>query len=425
MSTYRASRAPVVAGALVAAFSLMIGFALKDQCTRHNWDGFQYRSSCYNDVFSLYYFRGLQHRVFPYIHGDGVLENEKDQNGNQIEIGDLEYPVVTGYYVGAIAAIVRDGKAFFRANVAGLALFGLGAVALTTLLARDRRRIGYFALAPSLMLYAFHNWDLLALFFLCAGLVAFRARRDTGAGVLLGIGAAAKVFPGLILPALALHRWREQRRVPWMMVLAAAGSFAAVNLPVLLANWVGWAFPWKFQSTRFPNFETSWYMIYRHLQSVGGGFWATTYPKLTSYLAVALFAAGAIALLRAEARRDSSGPHATAFGLLLIFLLSGKVYSPQYALWVLPFFVLVKMPWYSFAAFAITDAAAWFAVSAYFLAAPPLSAGDPSLRLTLLEIAVWVRYAVLVWLLWLTRRAPENVAIPEVESGYASSVATA
>jgi uncharacterized membrane protein len=398
---------------VAGAVTLISGFRLKDRCTDHNWDGFQYRTSCYNDVYALYSFRGLAEQPVPYVHGDGILDNEKDPNGHQIEIGDLEYPVLTGYFIAVVAEIAHNGGQFFHETVALLAILGLVAIAATFPLVRDRRRLFFFALAPSLLLYAFHNWDLLAVALMSLGLLAFWKGADVWAGVALGAGAAAKVFPGLIVPALMLARARERPRRSLALLLSSAAAFVALNLPILLINPTGWAFPWRFQSTRFPNFETSWYMVYRHLASHLGTFWSQHYASLTGWLAGGLFVLGAGLLLFAESRREEVRPYRTALGILLIWLLTAKVYSPQYALWVLPFFALVEIPWYGFAAFAITDAAVWVAVSAFFLAAPPLNAGDPAIRLWLLEAAVYARYAVLIWLIWLTRRARDNVISPD------------
>lgn len=408
-------RSRTIALAFVAgAVMLSAGFAVKNLCTTHAWDGFQYRSSCYNDIFSLYSFRGLDKEPIPYIHGSGELDDELNERGESVERGDLEYPAGTGLLIAAVALATSNGVAFFQAtSIALTALAGI-ALASLSLIAADPRRLFLFALAPTLGLYAFHNWDLLAVAALCGALALFARRRDTWAGVALGLGAASKVFPGIVLPVLVIARYRETRKVPWSMIGGSAAVFVAVNLPFLLINAKGWFLPWDFQSTRFPNFETHWFMIYRHLGAgSGSGFWWDVYPRLTSILSLALFGIGAVLLLRAEARRERFRPYVAAFGLMLLFLLTGKIYSPQFALWLLPFFVMVRVPLRAFVAFVVTDAAAWAAVSYFFLDS------DSAARMNLLELAVWVRYLVLAWILWLSRSADDN----SLESAAASAMA--
>jgi uncharacterized membrane protein len=416
----RARSAALVLTLGACAVALLIGYNLKDLCTRHVWDGYQYRTLCYNDVFSLYTFRGLHAQPFPYIHGDGLFENEKNPDGSQVEQGDLEYPVLTGVLIGVVAEVTHDGATFFRVTSAILAVFALLSVALVWRMVRVQWRLFFFAVAPSLVLYAFHNWDLLAVFLMCGGLVAFHRRADGLAGIWLGLGAAAKVFPGLIVPALVLARRRETGKITGRMIGAAAVSFVAVNLPFAIINRTGWWAPWKFQSTRFPNFETSWYNIYRHLASHFGNFWANTYPGLTSYASAGLFLVGIAWLLRAESKRAQFRPYATSFGILLIWLLTAKVYSPQYALWLLPFFALVEIPWTGFVAFSVTDLAVWVAVTAFFLSFPPTGRGNMGTMASILESMVYVRYAGLILLLWMTRRARDNVLDPDAPGSSAS-----
>ncbi|HEV2686831.1 MAG TPA: glycosyltransferase 87 family protein, partial [Actinomycetota bacterium] len=259
-------------------------------------------------------------------------------------------------------------------------------------------------------------------FLMCVGLRAFHHRADGWTGTALGLGAAAKVFPGLIVPALVLARRRETGKISWRMIGTAIGSFVVVNIPFVIIDRAGWWAPWKFQSTRFPNYETSWYNVFRHLASHFGSFWRDTYPGLTSDLSAALFVAGAVWLLWAESRRARIRPYATSFGILLIWLLAAKVYSPQYALWLLPFFALVEIPWWGFAGFAITDAAVWVTVSWFFLSFRPFGRGNVDTMAWILEAMVYARYAVLFLLLWLSRRADENVlevaaAAPEPSAG--------
>jgi len=422
-SNGKRTRSVMLVFTLVAcAIALIAGYNVKDLCTRHPWDGYQYRTLCYNDVFALYTFRGLDVRPFPYIHGDGIFDNERRADGSQVEQGDLEYPALTGVLIGVVAEVTHDGITFFRATSVVLAVFALLSLALLWRITRVQWRLFLFALAPSLVLYAFHNWDLLAVFLMCAGLVAFQRRADGLTGLALGLGAAAKVFPGLIVPALALARRRETGKIPGRMIVASVVSFAAVNVPFAIINRTGWWAPWKFQSTRFPNFETSWYNVYRHLASHFGNFWNNTYPGLTSYASAGLFLAGLSWVLWSESRRAHFRPYATSFGILLIWLLTAKVYSPQYALWLLPFFVLVEIPWGGFLAFTVTDAAVWVAVSAFFLSYPPVGRGNTSQLAWILEATVYARYAVLLVLLLLSRRAKENVveAVPESPTPPAS-----
>lgn len=405
----RTTAASLVLALAACGIALIIGYNAKDLCTRHQWDGYQYRTLCYNDIFALYTFRHLDEKPFPYIHGDGKFDNDVLKNGTTGEAGDLEYPVLTGVLVGVVAEVTHNGVAFFHVTAVILAVFALISLALMWPMLRDTRRIFYFALAPSLALYSFHNWDLLAVFLMCIGLHAFRQRADGLAGTALGLGAAAKVFPGLIVPAFVMARRRETGKMSWRLMGTAVGSFIVVNIPFAIINRAGWWAPWKFQSTRFPNYETSWFNIFRHLASHFGSFWRDTYPGLTSDLSAALFVGGALLLLWSESKRARVRPYATSFGILLIWLLAAKVYSPQYALWVLPFFALVSIPWWGFAAFAITDAAVWVTVSWFFLSFPPVGRGNENTLAWILEAMVYARYAVLLLLLWLSRRADENV----------------
>lgn len=429
------SRAATVAVVMLVCFTaLAFGFGIKDLCTRHQWDGYQYRTSCYNDIYALFFFRGVNmhdettvvggrtvtERVqhFPYVDGDGKLNDAQPD-------GDLEYPVGTGYYIGAIARAASDnGQEFFRLNALGLALCALLTALLLLLLAERPWRVLYFAGAPSLVLYAFHNWDLLAVVMMVAGVYAFARGADGWAGVWLGAGTATKLFPGFLLIAFVYARWRNREGKPRRMIASAVGVFALFNLPVMLINFRGWMTPWTFQSTRFPNFETHWYMLYRHLGALASqDFWFGPFAKLSSVAGGLLFLLGAALLVRADARGGRVRPYAMSFGLLVVFLLTNKVFSPQYVLWILPFFALLEIPWYAFAAFAVTEAAVWFAISGYFIADLAVQhaqqGGIPSVVasatahaahvLTIVEVFTYLRYAVLVWLLWLSMRVPERV----------------
>ena len=381
-----------------AAVGLTAGFLLKLPCASGDWsDGRQYRRLCYSDIVPLYGPRGLAEDRFPYL--DSTEETRRAEQ-------DVEYPAGTGLYLGAVAKTTSTLVSFVHANEIGLALMGLGAVAVLAAMALDPRRVLLFALGPALVLYAFHNWDLLAVGLSTFALYAFWRGKDGWAGLLLGVAAATKLYPAFLLPALGLSVWRRDGRVPWRMAGTFALGAALLNVPLMMANFDGWRYPWDFQSRRAANFETSWYMLYRHF--TGDWFFDSLFVNVLSGGA---FVVGTAVLVAREARRERVRPYALGFGILVLFLLTAKVFSPQYALWLLPFFALLRLPIWSYIAFAITDAAVWVAVAAYFLALQ-YGTGSATFRLDVLEVMVWVRYLVLAILLVLSRRTEELVAEP-------------
>jgi uncharacterized membrane protein len=384
----------------VAAAGLAAGYSLKAQCNNRTWDGVQYRRSCYNDVTPLYFFRHLNEKRFPYLDSTSA---------SRIAQQDLEYPVGTGLYVGVIARMTSTATSFFNANAVGLVIMGLAAACALAAMALDPKRVLLYALGPAVVLYGFHNWDLLAVGMATLALYAYWRGSNLWAGVLLGLGAATKLYPAFLLPALALGAWRRDRKVPWSMGAAFIAAAAALNVPVMLANFPGWKYPWDFQAMRTANFETSWFMIHRDF----GGAWFYR-SSVVNLLSGGLFVAGAAVLLAIEAGRARVRPYALGFATLVWFLCTAKVFSPQYALWLLPFFALLRMPWWSYVAFAITDAAVWFSVSGYFLAVQYHS-GDPRWRLgVVLQVAVWARYLALLMLLVVSMFVDEAVREPEL-----------
>ena len=52
--------------------------------------------------------------------------------------------------------------------------------------------------------------------------------------------------------------------------------------------------------------------------------------------------------------------------MLLAFVLLGKVFSPQYALWLLPFFALVRLRWGWWAAFVAVDVTLYFGLFRWY-----------------------------------------------------------
>jgi uncharacterized membrane protein len=91
------------------------------------------------------------------------------------------------------------------------------------------------ALAPAMVFHAFTNWDLLAVAFAAGGLLAWSRRAPRLAGLLLGLGAATKLYPILLLVPLGLLCLRAGRLRTWASTaLWSVSTLLLVNLPVYL-----------------------------------------------------------------------------------------------------------------------------------------------------------------------------------------------
>jgi len=314
---------------------LAAGFWLKAPCASHAWGGgFEYRRLCYNDLQPLYYARGIADGKLPY----------RDV--------DVEYPVVTGTFAWAAGRLERalggagDGD-YFRLSALLLAPFAL---AITLALRRRvaAARLLWWALGPPLLLYAFANWDLLAVAGAAGGLIALDEDRPALAGGALAFGASAKLFPLFFLPSAVASRWAAgDRRGAARVAIAFAAVACALNLPWLAISARGWLATWRFHARRYPDFGTLWYWIGRAGAALHPSpYWEpgqSGFRELAGALGLALFAAAA-AWLVARGWRRKLPVAATALAVLCAFLLAATVHSPQYALWLLPVVVLADVP---------------------------------------------------------------------------------
>jgi uncharacterized membrane protein len=340
---------------VVCVIFLFGGYTLKARCLGH-FNERSYKDLCYNDIQPLYGLRlfrtvgGEQQRTFPYIHGQLV--------GGDLRGGAIEYPVLTGLFMWVSSAPVHDADQWFRISALLLAPFALLTAFLLTEMAG--RRALLWAAAPALVLYSFHNWDLLVVAASVTGIWLWWKRRPGWAGVLFGIGAALKMYPILFLAPLVLDRIHARDK-KGALVAGGAGlaTVVAVNLPFALANWDGWIATYLFHERRGPNFDSIW--------NLGWPNWTPEHFNLVSGVLTASFFLACLVGGYAIARRRNVYPFVQVCGALLAtFLLWNKVHSPQYTLWLLPFFVLLNVSIVWWVAYAIADLAVYVGVFRFF-----------------------------------------------------------
>lgn len=437
---------------LLTLLTCLLGYVEKAPCrdTRNWGDDFQYTHLCYSDVIALYGAEGLSDGKRPYVDSP------------------VEYPVLIGAAMQAAAEVsylapeARAGSQDLRVAVFGDAtavLLTLAAgvvVACTALTAGARRRDAFLvALAPALLFHAFTNWDLLAVAFAAGGLLAWARRAPRLAGILLGLGAATKLYPILFLIPLAVLCLRAGQLRTWLKTaLYALAALVLVNLPVYLvsgyftqdrqqgpglaavlrgggslgaalaphhtfagtrvgtnallrfldlnkervADWDSGPFALQYLASAFSPDAFAPVHLIALLLVLGLGGWAAVgarrsrralllvgggtlvgllavgfgLPRLLRYtraqqtlpvgglntvtavlLVVALMAVAVLALRAPRRPRVAQ----LVFLTVVAFLLTNKVFSPQYVLWVVPLAALARPRWPSFLAWQATEVA--------------------------------------------------------------------
>jgi hypothetical protein len=327
------------------AFGILLGYLSKTPCTGPPYDAYgisanlglkKYSDLCYSDVQQLWVGRGVREHTFPYL--TGRLERSDRPEGNLVG-GAVEYPIVTGVFMWLAGLGASTDGDYLRTTALLLAPFGLLTAGLLARLAGWRAFI--WAAAPALVLYSVHNWDFLATACVVGAVWAWSRGRPGGAAMLLGLGAATKIYPGFLALPLLLERLTVRDiRGAARVVAGTAGVWAAINVPFLLANWDGWWATYAFQAGRVADLTTNsiWYWGFPDLGVDQVNRWSAALI-VTAWL-LALLAGGVIA------QRTGRYPWLqVGAALLASFLLFNKVYSPQYVLWLLPFFVLLRIRW--------------------------------------------------------------------------------
>jgi uncharacterized membrane protein len=376
----------------LAVLSCTLGWIQKAPCRDvRTWvHDKQYTSVCYSDVTALYGVEGLIHGQLPYVDHP------------------VEYPVVIGA-VMELASAVTDVLApapaagvdvnaqetaryatFFDVTTLLMAI-GVVVTVVATGLTAARRRVwdaALVALAPTVVLHLATNWDMIAVALTSVGMLLWARKRPVPAGILLGLGIATKLYPILVLLALLPLCLRAGRlRAFGRTAAAAAVAVLGVYLPSYL---VAASFTTAGVRTggspladlgnsglaalaphrgaglnatlRFLQLNTvrpaDWDSLYFQLQEAMGrpldlGSTPARLNALTAILFLAVLCG--IGWLTLAAPRRPRVPQ-VAFLLVVAFLLTSKVWSPQYVLWLVPLYALARPRWGAFLAWQATEA---------------------------------------------------------------------
>lgn len=352
----------------VATLVFGLGIVQKSPCVVEQWSEagapLPFSHMCYSDIGYLYVGRGLAQGVWPYTPTADLPDALRSATPEAVHQLSIEYPVVTGMWMGVTGVITRligrspdvsqlppdsvgsnldvqyDSAVFWSVNAVGF--FVVLLLALVLIATASRRRPWDALLvagSPSLALAAMINWDILALGWVAGIIWAWSRRRPGLTGVLIGLGAATKLYPLFFLGPLLVLCLRERRMEVWLRTCAAAlATWLVIDLPIYLWSPDGFLWFWRFNAGRGPDFGSLW------LVAADRGHAASPHAINVTTWVVFGAACLAIAALGLRARRR---PRVVQLVFLVVasFLLVNKVYSPQYVLWLLPLAALARPRW--------------------------------------------------------------------------------
>jgi uncharacterized membrane protein len=227
------------------------------------------------------------------------------------------------------------------------------------------------AASPLVLVHAFTNFDAIATAFTAAGLLAWSRRRPEVAGVLLGLGAATKLYPLLLLGVLFVLCLRAGKLRAWgRTALFTVLAWLVVNVPFILVATRGW---WEFfrLNTLRPMDPDSLYNAFSYVTGWTGfdGVLQKGQPPVWLDAVVAVLfltcCAGIAYIGLTAPRRPRLGQ--LAFLVVAAFLLTNKVWSPQYSLWLVPLAVLAIPRWRLLLGWMAIDALVWAPRMFYYL----------------------------------------------------------
>ena len=251
---------------------------------------------------------------------------------------------------------------YFVLTVLVLAILWVATVRMACALAGRRIwDIILVAASPLVLVHAFTNWDILAIFFAVAGLLAFSRGRTVWAGIAIGLGTAAKLWPVFLLGAFIVLALRLRRFRPFIIVaVSTAVTWLVVNLPVLLAYPEAWKEFNRLNSTRSWEWTTIYAVAARLTLFDGFDPEGAEVPQILNSVSLVLFMASclAIAIVGFVVKRQ---PRVAELVFLIIaaFLLFNKVWSPQYSLWLIIPAVLALPRWRLLWAWMAVDMFVW------------------------------------------------------------------
>ncbi|MBX4191644.1 MAG: DUF2029 domain-containing protein [Candidatus Doudnabacteria bacterium] len=246
----------------------------------------------------------------------------------------IEYPVIVGNFIQIMGWIARSKVLYVILSSSVLILIGAATLYFLYRMIPENQGKNlwvYWVLAPSMFLFLVHNWDMIVICFVVLAFYFAQKQKNLWASFFLGLGFVTKLFPVFFMIPLLMKQNSWKQRIQSLLVFSAVTVFT--NIYFALNNFKNWFFFFRFSSERYPDYGTLWKLLMP-------AFPPWSYDIQFINLAAMILFVGCSAFVLWRYR--SANFIQLCFWILLLFLMFGKVFSPQYVLWLLPFFILLN-----------------------------------------------------------------------------------
>jgi len=332
--------------------------------------------------------------IIPWHYGYSDVFNEDRIDpalANQIPYLEraIEYPVITGFFIYLMWFLGKSLLGYAIYTWIFLTVFAIITALVLSELAdflkiEEKRTFWFFIFAPSLLFFSVYNWDIIAVMFMVLAVYFFYKDKQTFAAVSLALGFSAKLFPLIILPLMVL---KTSRKEGIKMISIFLATFFVLNVYFIANSFNPWTSTYLFHGLRGPNMDSIWALIPLGTNEI-------------NMMSMSLFLMSYLILVF---NHKKYGLISLSFMSLLLFLLFNKVFSPQYLLWLLPFFVLHKtLPKTAFYPLETVNLAVFFSTLYWIFA----SRGQ--IFLSISHIFVVARSVLLAYILYLVLSRTPN-----------------
>jgi uncharacterized membrane protein len=304
----------VILIALLASFFSFIKF---NHCVSIGWSqpGTDIHA-CYSDISALYNDRGLNTHKWPF---SGAIENV------------VEYPALQGVAMWATSLFVLDDiKGFYYISIAFIIALFLISALIVFRIAPNRSFL--YAIAPTGIAALFINWDMWAIPTMLLAIYCFDKKRYTESALILAVSVATKFFPLALLLPIAIIFIRKREIIKLVHYFATTiVTVIAINIPFAVISKDGW---WRFFDLNIHR-TSDWGSLWLGLE-----FSDIRIPSLNVFTILFLLVAIVVVALYMLSTVETLTLAQSAIFAMSIVMIVGKVYSPQYVLWLAPLVVI-------------------------------------------------------------------------------------